>query len=471
MILRLAPTLTFYYKNPAFIGARGLILWSCWGFARWGFSSVSSTLGSTATSVHEWIKLGNDSLSTPNGTTTLIASALVALALMPPLLAVRGLTTLGWYFTRLAGKFEYNGNVRDATYLAGPLERGHLAVPTGSGPRPEATPESREDPAAPGPGSLGSPQGNPGRTSTSAPVTGSTVAGGFDAPEPSWGTQCAGRPDGRHACVTQVGRPGHPDHNEYLKGITTTASGGQTHESAPPASQTLQPGSPGSRVQDTSADPARDLDVHSPSLAGPFTAIHWVADNPHAYDWSLVEGAFSNYESPPPLDVFLCYEEELLHPPVSVDSMSARPEMGYSTPSRREDVPGVFRDEDRYQNLRRKRSEFKQQERYLSEDEKHMDLSSLHRKWKDEAQLRANLKRETQPSDFDELGPLAPEMTAWTKAAIRRVIWSRKQERWLERMRKLGVPVHTCDVCSRQVTAQHRCVPTGLVVPGAADTP
>ncbi|KAH0488437.1 MAG: hypothetical protein KVP17_002660, partial [Porospora cf. gigantea B] len=62
-------------------------------------------------------------------------------------------------------------------------------------------------------------------------------------------------------------------------------------------------------------------------------------------------------------------------------------------------------------------------------------------------------------------------MMQWTKAAIRRVIWSRKQERWLERMRQLGVPVHTCDICSRQVTAQHQCVPTGLAVPGAKDTP
>ena len=56
-------------------------------------------------------------------------------------------------------------------------------------------------------------------------------------------------------------------------------------------------------------------------------------------------------------------------------------------------------------------------------------------------------------------------MQLWTKAAIRRVIWSRKQERWLERMRLLNIPVHTCDVCSRQVTSSHRCVPTGLAVP------
>ncbi|KAH0478900.1 MAG: hypothetical protein KVP17_000513, partial [Porospora cf. gigantea B] len=66
---------------------------------------------------------------------------------------------------------------------------------------------------------------------------------------------------------------------------------------------------------------------------------------------------------------------------------------------------------------------------------------------------------------------MEPEMTSWTKAAIRRVIWSRKQERWLERMRELNIPVHTCDVCSRQVTSNHRCVPTGLPVPSSGDTP
>ncbi|KAH0471532.1 MAG: hypothetical protein KVP17_001152 [Porospora cf. gigantea B] len=62
-------------------------------------------------------------------------------------------------------------------------------------------------------------------------------------------------------------------------------------------------------------------------------------------------------------------------------------------------------------------------------------------------------------------------MEQWTKAAIRRVIWSRKQERWLERMRHLNIPVHTCEVCSRQVTSNHRCVPTGLAVPTIEDTP
>ncbi|KAH0472213.1 MAG: uncharacterized protein KVP18_003777 [Porospora cf. gigantea A] len=62
-------------------------------------------------------------------------------------------------------------------------------------------------------------------------------------------------------------------------------------------------------------------------------------------------------------------------------------------------------------------------------------------------------------------------MLQWTKAAIRRVIWSRKQDRWLRRMRELNIPVHTCEVCSRQVTSNHRCVPTGLAVPAPGDTP
>ncbi|KAH0487652.1 MAG: LOW QUALITY PROTEIN: uncharacterized protein KVP18_004660 [Porospora cf. gigantea A] len=134
-------------------------------------------------------------------------------------------------------------------------------------------------------------------------------------------------------------------------------------------------------------------------------------------------------------------------------------------------VPGVFKDEDQYQELRKSRGEFQRQERYLSEEEKVLSLAQLHRKWKEEAQKRANLRKESRPSDWDDLGHLEPEMLQWTKAAIRRVIWSRKQDRWLRRMRELNIPVHTCEVCSRQVTSNHRCVPTGLAVPAPGDTP
>ncbi|KAH0488425.1 MAG: hypothetical protein KVP17_005228, partial [Porospora cf. gigantea B] len=197
-------------------------------------------------------------------------------------------------------------------------------------------------------------------------------------------------------------------------------------------------------------------------------ALTWVSDDPHDYDWALLEGVFSSYEEPPPVGVFLAYPS--IHPDEPL-SLSGAADRNPTSPRHGEPVPGVFRDEERYQALRKRRSEFQYQDRYLSEDEKSLSLSQLHRKWKDEAQKRANLRKESRPSDWDDLGYLEPEMMQWTKAAIRRVIWSRKQERWLERMRQLGVPVHTCDICSRQVTAQHQCVPTGLAVPGAKDTP
>ncbi|KAH0475184.1 MAG: LOW QUALITY PROTEIN: hypothetical protein KVP17_004021 [Porospora cf. gigantea B] len=151
--------------------------------------------------------------------------------------------------------------------------------------------------------------------------------------------------------------------------------------------------------------------------------------------------------------------------------MSGAADRGLTSPRAGEPIPGVFREEERYQALRKRRGEFQKQDRFLSDEEKTLSLSQLHRKWKDEAQKRANLRKESRPSDWDDLGYLEPEMMQWTKAAIRRVIWSRKQERWLERMRHAGIPVHTCDVCSRQVTSSHRCVPTGLAVPGVGDTP
>ncbi|KAH0487910.1 MAG: hypothetical protein KVP17_005189, partial [Porospora cf. gigantea B] len=198
------------------------------------------------------------------------------------------------------------------------------------------------------------------------------------------------------------------------------------------------------------------------------SALTWVSDDPHDYDWALLEGVFSTYEEPPPVGVFLAYPS--IHPDEPL-SLSGAADRNPTSPRHGEPVPGVFRDEERYQALRKRRSEFQYQDRYLSEEEKSLSLSQLHRKWKDEAQKRANLRKESRPSDWDDLGYLEPEMMQWTKAAIRRVIWSRKQERWLERMRQLGVPVHTCDICSRQVTAQHQCVPTGLAVPGAKDTP
>ncbi|KAH0489038.1 MAG: hypothetical protein KVP17_001614 [Porospora cf. gigantea B] len=589
VVLRLAPTLTFYYKNPAFLGARGLILWALWSFFWWSITSVRAATEAAALWAYELVMLRVPPLSTLDDAPTLISTALVALAITPLLLALvtLGLTTLGWCFTRLTGKFEH---IRDAgaqvtpDASTGPVTR-KLPVRTEELPH-EANPHALAEaltallhlPAsellrlAQSPGSPTSrtegwtgepPSGGTRPLSDSAPDAASTAAtpavvakhcacavppygdvkaasqlggapttpsghtvpaeGGPPSPlasEPHGGTRVPGRtPTG-----SDQGPRTFPQHLDAT-GVESTdrghnpsggagPRGGQgfprctacNAESCPPVYQatgetdatkaSVTPELDEARrptevsPQGTSAEGPildylndkhgsnydRDLDrLTRPGAVpevGPLTAITWIADNPHAYDWSLVEGAFSPYESIPPLDVFLCYDEVWPQAPLApVDSLSTRPETGFPATSRRDDIPGVFREEDRFQNLRKKRAEFKRQARYLSEDEKHMSLSHLHRKWKEEAQLRANIRKETQPSDFDDLGPLEPEMTTWTKAAIRRVIWSRKQERWLARMRELGVPVHTCDVCSRQVTSQHRCVPTGLAVPGAGDTP
>ncbi|KAH0476374.1 MAG: uncharacterized protein KVP18_004783, partial [Porospora cf. gigantea A] len=202
----------------------------------------------------------------------------------------------------------------------------------------------------------------------------------------------------------------------------------------------------------------------SGGLEGPLptasNALAWVADDPHAYDWALLEGTFSAYESPPPLGVFVAYPSPRLDE-LAMNSRAFEACRRTSTRDLQGPVPGAAEEPRGDQR----------QERYLSEEEKVLSLAQLHRKWKEEAQKRANLRKESRPSDWDDLGHLEPEMLQWTKAAIRRVIWSRKQDRWLRRMRELNIPVHTCEVCSRQVTSNHRCVPTGLAVPAPGDTP
>ncbi|KAH0481894.1 MAG: hypothetical protein KVP17_001034 [Porospora cf. gigantea B] len=196
-------------------------------------------------------------------------------------------------------------------------------------------------------------------------------------------------------------------------------------------------------------------------------ALEWLSDDPHAYDWALLEGSFSAYESPPPPGVYFTY------PSLRYEAVVCSSGWDKDRPSPRNTArePGLFPDEARYQNLRKLRSDFHSQDRFLSEEEKTLDLSQLHRKWKDEAQRRAHLRGESRPTDWDDLGNLEPEMKQWTKAAIRCVIWTRKQERWLKRMRQLNIPIHTCEDCSRQVTSSHRCIPTGLAIPTIRDTP
>ncbi|KAH0487813.1 MAG: uncharacterized protein KVP18_005253, partial [Porospora cf. gigantea A] len=133
-------------------------------------------------------------------------------------------------------------------------------------------------------------------------------------------------------------------------------------------------------------------------------ALAWVADDPHAYDWALLAVTFSAYESPPPLGVFVAYP---VIRSAGIDGLAMNPpsfEVGRPIPPADRPaagpVPGVFKDEDQYQELRKSRGEFQRQERYLSEEEKVLSLAQLHRKWKEEAQKRANLRKESRPSDW-----------------------------------------------------------------------
>jgi hypothetical protein len=107
---------------------------------------------------------------------------------------------------------------------------------------------------------------------------------------------------------------------------------------------------------------------------------------------------------------------------------------------------------------------------YLTEEEKEMDLSELHRKWKLEGQQRRQERAKLSPFDFEPLGKLNEEQKNWTRGQIRRLLSDKKYETWIRSMKEQNIPLKECEVCHELSTDTHQCIATRWFKDGAQGT-
>eukprot|EP00914_Ancora_sagittata_P019446 GHVO01038900.1.p1 GENE.GHVO01038900.1~~GHVO01038900.1.p1 ORF type:complete len:203 (+),score=17.41 GHVO01038900.1:413-1021(+) len=92
-----------------------------------------------------------------------------------------------------------------------------------------------------------------------------------------------------------------------------------------------------------------------------------------------------------------------------------------------------------------------QPSKYLTEhDEKTMTMNDLDRFWKLEALNRYN----------EDLGTMTQEQKELPRHEVRRLLATRKHEKWVESMKNKGIQLRQCPNCHELVRRSHRCFAT-----------
>jgi hypothetical protein len=98
--------------------------------------------------------------------------------------------------------------------------------------------------------------------------------------------------------------------------------------------------------------------------------------------------------------------------------------------------------------------------KFLTTEEKQLSLGELDKKWKNEQRNKLyERSARLDPSYFD-LGELSTEEKELPVSEIKKIIRDRRQERWVQKMKDQGIPLHFCEVCQQLGTHQHRCMAT-----------